>query len=233
MATFQIAPPEKFDFSQPDEWPKWLRRFERFRVASGVSANEEQNQVNMLVYSMGKRADDILHTFNLSVENKKKYDPVIEKFNAYFVKKQNTIFELAKFNQRIQESGESVDSLITDLYSLVEHCSYEILQDEMVRDRIVVGLQNAKLSEKLQLDPALTLEKAVNEARQSEAVKKQQAVVRGSGPSGEDDKQKVDAVLQKRRPMHEKPEPANTNKEGRDKKCGWCGKNQGHQRSQC
>ena len=75
-----------------------------------------------------------------------------------------------------------------------------------------MGLQNAKLSEKLQLDPALTLEKAVNEARQSEAVKKQQAVVRGSGPSGEDDKQKVDAVLQKRRPMHEKPEPANTKK---------------------
>lgn len=217
MATFQIAPPEKFDFSQPDEWPKWLRRFERFRVASGVSANEEENQVNMLVYSMGERADDILHTFNLSVENKKKYDPVIEKFNAYFVKKRNTIFERAKFNQRIQESGKSVDSFITDLYSLVEHCSYGILQDEMVRDRIVVGLQNAKLSEKLQLDPALTLEKAVNEARQSEAVKKQQAVVRGSGPSGEDDKQKVDAVLQKRRPMHEKPEPANTNKEGRER----------------
>lgn len=96
MATFQIAPPEKFDFSQPDEWPKWLRRFERFRVASGVSANEEENQVNMLVYSMGERADDILHTFNLSVENKKKYDPVIEKFNAYFVKKRNTIFERTK-----------------------------------------------------------------------------------------------------------------------------------------
>ena len=121
MATFQIAPPEKFDFSQPDEWPKWLQRFERFRVASGVSANEEENQVNMLVYSMSEKADDILHTFNLSVENKKKYDPVIEKFNAYFVKKRNTIFERAKFNQRIQESGESVDSFITDLYSLVEH----------------------------------------------------------------------------------------------------------------
>ena len=31
----------------------------------------------------------------------------------------------------------------------------------MIRDRIVVGIQDAKLSEKMQLDPDLTLEKAV------------------------------------------------------------------------
>lgn len=42
----------------------------------------------------------------------------------------------------------------------------------MIRDRIVVGLLDAKLTEKLQLDPELTLPKAVNQARQSEAVKK-------------------------------------------------------------
>lgn len=49
----------------------------------------------------------------------------------------------------------------------------------MIRDRIVVGLQDAALSEKLQMDKDLTLDKAVASARQREAVKKQQAVVRG------------------------------------------------------
>ena len=62
----------------------------------------------------------------------------------------------------MEEPGESVDSLITDLYRLTEHCSYGSLQDEMIRDRIVVGLQNARLSEKLHLDPAPTFEEAVN-----------------------------------------------------------------------
>ena len=49
----------------------------------------------------------------------------------------------------------------------------------MVRDRIVVGLANAKLSERLQLDRKLTLDTAVTQARQDETVRKQQATLRG------------------------------------------------------
>ncbi|XP_068723715.1 uncharacterized protein [Montipora capricornis] len=49
----------------------------------------------------------------------------------------------------------------------------------MIRDRIVVGLADQKLSEKLQLDADLTLEKAMNTVRQSESVRSQQSIVRG------------------------------------------------------
>ena len=56
------------------------------------------------------------------------------------------------------------------LYCLAEHCAYGTLHDEMIRDRIVVGLRDANLSMKLQMDPDLTLDKA----RQSEAIKQQQ-----------------------------------------------------------
>ncbi|CAH3040929.1 unnamed protein product, partial [Porites lobata] len=42
-----------------------------------------------------------------------------------------------------------------------------------------VGLQNRELSEKLQLDPNLTLEKATNLARQRETVKQQQNILNG------------------------------------------------------
>ena len=44
----------------------------------------------------------------------------------------------------------------------------------MIRDRIVVGIHDRKLSEKLQLDPTLTLDKAITSVRQAETVKKQQ-----------------------------------------------------------
>ena len=49
----------------------------------------------------------------------------------------------------------------------------------MIRDRIVVGILNSSLSEQLQLEKDLTLEKAVTKVRQSEAVKRQLPVVRG------------------------------------------------------
>ena len=185
MATYQVSPPEQFDFHRPDDWPKWIRRFERFRLASGLHDKTEESQVNSLVYCMGDQADDILSSFDLSVADSKKYDVVKGKFDGYFVKKRNVIFERAKFNQRVQKECETVDEFITALYQLVEHCQYRALRDEMIRDRIVVGVRDDKLSLKLQMEESLTLEKAIASCRQNESVKKQQAVVRSQESFGE------------------------------------------------
>ena len=68
---------------------------------------------------------------------------------------------------------------MTALRTLSEHCGYGDMRDQLIRDLIVVGIRDDKLSEKMQLDPELTLEKAKSLARQSEAVKKQQPLIRG------------------------------------------------------
>ena len=84
-----------------------------------------------------------------------------KKFEDHLFVKKNTIFERAKFNLRAQREGEYVNNFITDLYCLCEHCDFGTLKEELIRDRIVVGLRDRKLSEKLQLDAQLTLEKAI------------------------------------------------------------------------
>ena len=76
--------------------------------------------------------------------------------------------------QLLQEEAEPVDAFITALYNLASKCDYGTLNDELIRDRIVVGIRNQSLSEKMQLDETLTLEKAARMARESKAVKKQQ-----------------------------------------------------------
>ena len=52
----------------------------------------------MLQYSMGSKSDDILATFGLTTEDSKKYDVVKDKFDVYFVKRRNIMFECAKFH---------------------------------------------------------------------------------------------------------------------------------------
>ena len=81
------------------------------------------------------------------------------------------------FNKRKQEEGETVDTFITSLYSLSEHCEYGALREEMIRDRIVVGIRDAALSLKLQLMETLTLDKALTKVREAEAIKSQPATV--------------------------------------------------------
>ncbi|KAL1485376.1 hypothetical protein MTO96_047333, partial [Rhipicephalus appendiculatus] len=50
MASFVIQPPDAFNFSSPKEWPKWKKRFERFRTSSGLCVKPEQHQVDALLY---------------------------------------------------------------------------------------------------------------------------------------------------------------------------------------
>ena len=156
MATFQIAPPEQFNFNQPDKWLKWIRHFECFRDASGLSEKDEIHKINTLVDCMGDAADDILCLLGLTSDEKKVYVMVKTKFEGHFVKRRNVIFECCKFKQRKQEEGESVDSFIAALHGLAEHCNHGSLRNRM---RIVVGLSSFRVSMKLQTYLELTWRK--------------------------------------------------------------------------
>ena len=65
------------------------------------------------------------------------------------------------------------------LYNLAENCDYGAMKTEMIRDRLVVGIRDHALSEKMQMDPKLTLETAKKTIRQKEAVQQQQKTLKG------------------------------------------------------
>uniref|UniRef100_A0A1A8CXN4 Gypsy retrotransposon integrase-like protein 1 n=1 Tax=Nothobranchius kadleci TaxID=1051664 RepID=A0A1A8CXN4_NOTKA len=233
-ATFTIQPPEQFDFSKPQQWEKWIRRFERFRLASNLHLSSEANQVNTLIYCMGDEADDILRGQALSDIQRQQYQAVRDALDTYFVPRKNIIYERARFNQRTQQANEAVDSFVTALYALAENCGYGALHDELIRDRLVVGLRDISLAERLQMDKDLTLEKAVNQARQSEVIKKQQTDIRG------ENKLEIDAVTAKHReqkrstfkPRRERKHTT-TDKTPNGRSCYRCGKTPAHGKGQC
>lgn len=239
-ATFSIQPPEPFDFSRPQEWAKWIRRFERFRLASSLNSSSEENQVNTLIYCMGDEADDILRGLTLTAAQRDTYQGVRDGFQGFFVVKKNVIYERAKFNMRRQGEGEPVDSFVTALYALAEHCSYRVLHDELIRDRLVVGLTDKRLSERMQLDSDLTLGKAITMARQSEEVKRQQSSLRGDDRTEACDAKLVDRVFKSSsKYAKNKAQSANSYQakpqynKGNDAKCYNCGCSPSHVKTEC
>ena len=127
---------------------------------------------------MGDAAEDIFESFKWEDQEQKTYENVKQKFQNYFSKKKNVIYERAKFNERKQKEGETVDAFITALHKLATKCDYGALNDDLIRDRIVEGIRDQGLSEKMQLDEKLTLSKATKMARESEAVRLQQSEIR-------------------------------------------------------
>ena len=83
-------------------------------------------------------------TFNLSEEDQKKIDRVLDMFEPRCVPVRNIIYECYMFNKRVQEPGESVDHYITDVIKLAEHCEYGELKDDLIRDKLVSGIREDK-----------------------------------------------------------------------------------------
>ena len=149
MAQLQLQPPEPFNFRNTDDWPRWRWCFEQFRVALGLGTSTAPRQVCTLFYCIGEEAEAVLASTGLTEDERKVYDTVLAKFDGYFKIRLNVIFECARFNRRNQQEGESAEKYITDLYTLANNCNYGDLREEMIRDRLVVGIKDAALSQHL------------------------------------------------------------------------------------
>lgn len=173
----KFNPPEPLDFSRPQDWPEWKQRFTRFRSATKLKDEDGDVQVSSLIYAMGKQAEGIFNSFTFTpATDSSVYDKVLTKFNDHFIPKRNVIHERAIFHKRQQNPGENVESFIRNLYEQAEHCAFDKVKnfkEESIRDRIVVGLLDKEVSTQLQLKSDLTLQEAIQKARQAELVKSQ------------------------------------------------------------
>jgi len=147
-STVNIQVPGELDFSKPESWPKWIKRFERYLSVIKLIEKSDKEKIDLLCYSMGEKSEEILTQVIPTITSSTTFSIVKEKFDSYFNPKRNVIFERYKFNSRIQESGESVDSFVTALYSLIETCEYGNIKNELIRDRIVIGIRDTRVSER-------------------------------------------------------------------------------------
>lgn len=171
----KFQPPRELDFMQPQLWPEWKSRWERFRIASKLRDEDGEVQVASLIYSMGMQAETIFQTFTFTNDDEKKdHDVVMGKFDSYFVPTVNKIHERAKFHSRRQQAGENTETYIRTLFDLAKTCGYGGDQrDEQIRDQLVVGIRDRQTSEKLQLKDDLKLAEAIEICRSSELVQSQ------------------------------------------------------------
>ena len=179
------------------------------------------------MYAAGDDAEDVMNMLTLTEVQKRSYKDVTEAIEKHCVSKRNVIYERARFNRRVQEPGKSVESFLTAVHALAEYCEFGTLGEQLIRDRIVVGIRDAKLSENLQLDAKLTLESAMTKVRQSEAVKRQQPAMRGTEPMAGN----VEAIH--RRPAREKGSAKDQTATGQATACGRCGNAQRHLWKDC
>jgi len=102
--------------------------------------------------------------------------------------KKNLVVERFKFNRRVQDPHESFDNFLTDLKKLLRSCEFSDQTDGLLRDRIILGVADKSLQERLLRVPDLPLDQTLKLCRAAELGRQQIETIKS------DSKVEVDAV---------------------------------------
>ena len=176
-----VPPPlEIHDSNAADKWRKFLAAWENYALATELGGKPQPVQVATLLTVIGEDGREVYSTFRDWAQDgdDRRILPVLRKFAEYCQPRKNVPFERYKFNKRTQESGESYEQYKTTLRKLSEACEFDtITPNEILRDRLIFGIHDTKVRERLLRETNLTLMKTDEICRAAESMTEQMRIV--------------------------------------------------------
>ena len=170
MADHSRAPEQlNFNGDLVNNWKLWKQKFELYLTASGKEKKEDNVKIAILLNLLGDEGIKIYNTFEYGeTEDKEKLSVVLAKFNSYCNPTKNLVYEHFKFFKREQLPGETIDQFVTALRQLASTCEFKE-KDVLIRDRIVLGVRDARIQEKLLQNANIQLNETIDISRSMEA----------------------------------------------------------------
>ena len=203
-----------------ENWRKWKQRWTLYAKASGADAKDEETQCAVFLHTIGEEALEVYDTFTFTESEEGKIEPLITKFEAYCSPKKNVTYERYLFFSCTQNS-RPIDAFVTDHRMKAKTCEFGTLHDSLIKDRIVCGIDNNSVRERLLRNNDLTLEVAINTVRAAETSKTQVETL--TNPPLEAAAVHVSRKNQKpKQPPRNQPQRSTDQKQTK-KPCGRCG----------
>ena len=124
-------------------------------TAAGVKTKSEKVQCTVSLHLAGPDTPEVAHTLDIKSTDRDKFTPSIDAFRNCCERKDNmTVVHYS-------HTSESVETYIRELRYKIAHCKCGVLEDSLLRDRLVCGMKGNKLRSRLQQTPGLTLTKCI------------------------------------------------------------------------
>lgn len=156
------------------EWKRFKGQWSNYVKAAKIDREEKDRQAAILLACIGTDAYEIYTTMEFADDaDKDDPDKLIDAFEKHCIGEVNEVYERYVFHRRQQEPGESFDTFVGDLRRLVKSCDYGVIEESMIRDRIVLGIRDDATRKKLLQTRKLDLMKAIDICRSAEATTRQ------------------------------------------------------------
>ena len=110
------------------------------------------------------------------------YDDLVKEVADFYDPKPSSIVQRFRFNTRQRASNESIATYVAALRHLAEHCNFSDL-NEMLRDKLVCGVNHDTIQTRLLAEKELTFQKALDLSQAVEAAEKNSKLLQNSKPA--------------------------------------------------
>ena len=177
-----LPPPKELDLKAPDlatVWRRWRRTFENYLVALGVVGNSEKDEARKVAIFLHCGGEDVREVYAQATFSEEERDKskvmknVLAKFEVYCNPRKNSIYNRRQFFEARQNDDEQFDMFLLRVRRYADSCDFGNQSEQNIRDRILFGMQDTKLSERLmeKSDDELTLDNVIKWCRSAELSK--------------------------------------------------------------
>ncbi|KAL5500511.1 hypothetical protein EMCRGX_G012087 [Ephydatia muelleri] len=143
-----------------EDWSQYVERLGHFFGANGVSDASKKRSV--LLSTIGPKAYQTLASLVApETPGGKTYDELIKLMAEHFSPKPPVIVQRYRFHSRVRQQGESVSVYVTQLKELARKCEFGDALNDMLRDRLVCGINDERVQKRLLVEVNLTFDSAL------------------------------------------------------------------------
>ena len=124
-------------------WRHFKRVWENYEIATGLKDKDDELRVATLLTCIGGDALSVYDGLKFRTERIEKISSkYCKSWRIFCIGQTNEKYKRYTFNKREQEVNETIDSYVASLRSLVKTCRFGGLEEEMIRDGIVLGIRD-------------------------------------------------------------------------------------------
>ena len=178
------------EYDPQEEWSQYIEQLEFYFEANGVDNVDKQRAILLSV--CGSRTYKLIR--NLTMPGKpsdKTFKEIVELVQNHENPKPSAIVQRFKFNTRFRKPGELIASYVAELRNISEHCDFQNTLEEMLRDRLVCGINDEQIQRRLLAESTLDFKKAMKIATSMETAIKNAKDLTNQTSSGNDSLNRV------------------------------------------
>lgn len=171
-----LKPPDGLDLQHgnlSENWRRFRQRFELYLAATGGASKPPEVRSSLFLHIAGEDAVEVYNTFTFAeFGDELKLDKIMEKFEDYCNPRKNITYERYRFFTCAQ-GDMSISQYVTELKLKAKSCEFGLLEESLIRDRLVCGITSDALREKLLRLGTVELKDAIKTCLAAEITKAQ------------------------------------------------------------